>query len=87
MKDYFEHLEETPEAIQVIAERTNENWDMDSYDACEALMEELKEHGWTCDYGLDGVPFGLQPITKEDSYERQVVAHNYGQALRSKYGC
>ena len=33
-----------------------------SYKGCAALVEALEQIGWTCDYGLDGMPIDLQPM-------------------------
>ena len=33
-----------------------------SYKGCADLIEALETIGWTCDYGLDGLPIELQPL-------------------------
>ena len=34
-----------------------------SYKNCENLVKELEAIGYTCDYGLDAVPFDLKKIS------------------------
>lgn len=60
MVDLFENTNELPKEVRTILE----NWDFDfpSYENCQKLVDELNKVGYTCDYGLDGVPYGLSPI-------------------------
>lgn len=36
-----------------------------SYDTCNNLIKELEQVGYTCEYGLDGIPYELQTMKKE----------------------
>jgi hypothetical protein len=78
MQNYFEILADfdtLPEAQQSELRQVNDlindpdaSWaevmqgDSD-YQGCADLVEALEKIGWTCDYGLDGQPIDLQPLT------------------------
>ena len=59
MTDLFEQLGTLPAEVQRIIEKFG---DTNDYSECEKLRSELKKHGYTCEYGLDGVPYNLAPI-------------------------
>lgn len=61
MKDLFEHYEELPPTIQHILEQFEED-EGDLYGKCRELEQTLKPHGYTFDWGLDGVPFNLRKL-------------------------
>ena len=65
MKDLFEYPELIPENIQAIMDSADE--DKDPYKECERMLEEMNELGYTFEYGLDGVPFGLTKLENSDS--------------------
>jgi hypothetical protein len=59
-KDLFNTPELLPQEVRDIIEKYEE---MDTcYEMCRNLIEELEPHGYTCDYGLDGIPYELQKI-------------------------
>lgn len=60
MKDLFEHYEEMPNHIAAIVNRFLKK--ELSYDACEQLVCELEQEGYTCEYGLDACPFNLKKV-------------------------
>ena len=76
--DYFEVLadfDNLPDNIQAkllpvyeVINAPDETWtpiiqEGDSnYKGCADLIEALETIGWTCDYGLDGLPIELQPL-------------------------
>lgn len=59
MKDLFEHYNELPPKALTLIEGLD---DALSYKDCEALVKELNNLGYTCEYGLDGIPYNLQKI-------------------------
>lgn len=60
MKDLFETYEVLPKEVQLVLEK-HQNDDAE-YDNCEELIKDLNEVGYTCDYGLDGVPYDLKKL-------------------------
>ena len=57
--DLFDHQETLPDEVQAILSKYS---DIESYLECEMLKLELETVGYTCDYYLDGIPFGLKKI-------------------------
>ena len=60
-EDLFNTPEILPQEVRNIIERYEE-MDTCCYTMCEWLIKELKPHGYTCDYGLDGIPYELTTI-------------------------
>jgi hypothetical protein len=58
--DLFETLENLPSEVQIILKEFSEM--ENTYDNCVALVNELNLVGYGCDYGLDGIPYDLQPL-------------------------
>jgi hypothetical protein len=59
-QDLFETPELLPEEVRSIIEKYEE---ADTcYKMCQSLIEELEQVGYTCDYGLDGIPYELTKI-------------------------
>lgn len=58
--DLFEHYETLPNEVTAILDKycTGDN----SYENCNNLITELNAIGYTCDYGLDGDPYGLKVL-------------------------
>lgn len=54
----FSNYELLPDHIEKIINSYNEN--KDPYKECRRLLKELKPHGYTFEYYLDGVPFNLK---------------------------
>jgi len=52
--DLFEYPELIPENINAIIDKYGE---FGSYDLCNQFKKEIKTVGYTCDYGLDGIPY------------------------------
>jgi hypothetical protein len=63
MKDLFETPELIPNEVQAVLDTFNE--DADSYQELSRLVSELEPLGYTFDYYLDAVPYGLRPIGVE----------------------
>ncbi len=59
-QDLFETLENLPSDVQIILKEFSEM--ENTYDNCVALVNELNLVGYGCDYGLDGIPYDLQPL-------------------------
>ncbi len=60
MDDLFETPDLLPIEVKAILDKYSA---MDeTYENCEALVSELETVGYTCDYGLDGVPYQLEKI-------------------------
>lgn len=61
--DLFQYYELMPENVSatfnMYYEMNDNEW---SYDSLSKLQSELKELGYTFDYGLDAEPYGLRPI-------------------------
>lgn len=62
--DLFDHVDTLPQEVQEVLEKHSsmEN----SYEDCNKLIVELEAVGYTCDYGLDGVPYDLKQINLVD---------------------
>ena len=58
--DLFEYPELIPDVINDIIESYNE--DADLYKECRRMLKEMNKHGYTFEYGLDGVPYDLRKI-------------------------
>ena len=58
--DLFDDYDKLPPHIKDIIEKYSE-CDND-YKTCERFIAELKENGYTADYGLDAIPFDLKKI-------------------------
>lgn len=57
MKNLFEHYEELPQKVQDILLK---HMSCEDYNGCEKLVKELESVGYTCDYGLDAIPYDLR---------------------------
>jgi len=60
--DYFEHPVAMPIQLQQITESFAARDDDDPYQVCKEFLREVEAIGWTFDYGLEGVPYGLRPM-------------------------
>jgi hypothetical protein len=58
MKDLFEIPELIPDEVGLILETLEEG----SYDDIERILKEIKPLGYTFEYYLDAVPYGLRKI-------------------------
>lgn len=58
--DLFEQVDTLPHGVQaIITEYDSEDT---NYENCKELIKALNHFGYTCDYGLDGVPFDLKIV-------------------------
>ena len=63
--DLFGHQEFVPSHIRDIISKYDEQSEESGtnlYLLCQHLIEELEQNGYTADYGLDGIPFGLKKL-------------------------
>lgn len=55
--DLFENYETLPnEVLEIIS---NFDYLNTNYKICEKLVEDLNKAGYTCEFGLDAIPFNL----------------------------
>ena len=59
-KDLFDYYDELP--IEVTDVLNKYSFMEENYYTCQELVAELETIGYTCDYGLDGVPYGLKKM-------------------------
>ena len=70
MKDLFNHIDKLPTMVREIVLAYGEKLDDSSdYKTLEEFMDALHPHGYTFDYGLDGVPQNLRRSRYIDIYE------------------
>jgi hypothetical protein len=62
-QDLFNTPELLPQKVKDILAKYEEMGT--SYDTCNNLIKELEQVGYTCEYGLDGIPYELQTMKKE----------------------
>lgn len=62
MEDLFGCLDTLPEEVQEVVNLYYPLYPPFDYESCEILVNKLNEVGYTCDYGLDGVPFNLTKL-------------------------
>lgn len=61
--DLFDDWEMLPaDVTSVLLKHQSNDQDSYTYVECEALVKDLEKIGYTCDYGLDAIPFGLKKI-------------------------
>jgi hypothetical protein len=60
MNDLFETPELLSIDVQAILEKYS-NKDF-NYNNCSDLVDELEEVGYTCEYGLDAIPYDLRKL-------------------------
>jgi hypothetical protein len=59
-QDLFNTPELLPQKVKDILAKYEEMGT--SYDTCNNLIKELEQVGYTCEYGLDGIPYELTTI-------------------------
>jgi len=65
--DLFEDYEDQPEEVSAILSKYE--LEDNDYDVLEQLLSELKEIGYTFEYGLDGEPYDLRKIGQKGKSE------------------
>ena len=62
--DLFLDWENLPTDVLAVLTKHQSNEDeMYTYNQCEALVKDLEAIGYTCDYGLDAIPYGLKKVS------------------------
>lgn len=70
--DLFEDQTGLPDGIrQLVSDYSEilETGDIDGYQACHDFLKEAQELGYTFEYGLDGVPYGLR-LASDDELQK-----------------
>jgi len=57
-QDLFKHYETLPQEVREIIDWFNTR-KISSYHNCNLLVEKLNSVGYTCEFGLDAIPFNL----------------------------
>jgi len=61
--DLFEYRDEMPYKVKVIVDRYEDEYGEDiSYQSLLDMQKEVENVGYTFDFGLDSMPYGLRPI-------------------------
>ena len=71
MVDLFETPEVLPKEVQAILEKYSQS-DF-NYEQCNYLVDELEQVGYTCEFGLDAIPYDLKKIIKEPKFYQAVL--------------
>jgi hypothetical protein len=72
--DLFENPEDIPAAVtQLIEKHFGPSGDDFSIESCASFVEDLRLVGFSCDYSLDGIPFGLVEVALEQASGGQDV--------------
>lgn len=58
--DLFENTHLLPKEVRKIIQSYEEL--EFNYERCEQMLQELKPHNYTFEYGLDGIPFNLKEL-------------------------
>lgn len=60
VEDLFDNYDALPNEVKAVLEKHSE---MDNtYENCDKLISDLNEIGYTCDYGLDAIPYELKKL-------------------------
>lgn len=74
MVDLFEDYDNIPQKIQVILDKYADDFEEGNYEGLAKALKEVEKNGYTFDYYLDGVAYGLRPknvkITDLKGYEQ-----------------
>jgi hypothetical protein len=70
-EDLFEHYEMLPIEVKEILDKHSN--DDPTYENCRELDKDLGKVGYTCDYGLDGIPYDLRNKKSIRVYELNPV--------------
>lgn len=63
MKDLFDHREELSKEVNAALDKFEKSdGEIDAYQACRLLEDELYPLGYEFDWGLDGIPSDLREL-------------------------
>jgi hypothetical protein len=79
-EDGFENIDDLPKKVQKLVSKLMMSWDDDGvdYKYLHKMLDEFEAIGWTFDFGLDGVPYGLRPKGDQDIEETE-IHYNHDQ--------
>jgi hypothetical protein len=79
-EDGFENIDDLPEEVQELVGKWSELETTD-YRELKKMQDEFEAIGWTFDFGLDGIPYGLRPKGDEsdEDLEETEVSYNHDQ--------
>jgi hypothetical protein len=80
--DLFEQYETLPQEVQDVLMKYCDG--DNSYKKCRALIKALKPHGYTCEYGLDGQPYGLKQIEGLTTYQMFIAWKASDNVIRTE---
>jgi len=83
-EDLFENIESLPTEVQEVLNRYS--GEDETYENAEALLSELQPLGYTFEYGLDAVPYGLKKVEviSEDNRPIEVDIAEYIMQQRAE---
>jgi len=67
-----------PDPVKNIVDSWDE--DMELYTEAKRIRRELEDIGWTCEYGLDGMPYDVKPKKKLEMTKEQIL-DKYGEVV------
>ena len=76
-EDGFENIDDLPEEVQELVGKWSELETTD-YRELKKMQDEFEAIGWTFDFGLDGVPYGLRP-KGDQGIEETEINYNHDQ--------
>ena len=83
MVDLLEQYETLPQDLQDFIVSKGE---VRGYKECDEFIAELKKFGYTCDYGLDGEPYGLRKLPNLDTYRAFIDWKASDNVIKTKEG-
>jgi hypothetical protein len=76
-EDGFENIDDLPEEVQELVGKWSELETTD-YRELKKMQDEFEAIGWTFEFGLDGVPYGLRPMS-DQGIEETEIHYNHDQ--------
>lgn len=61
-KDLFDDYDNLPKELKTIFDKYTDDCLYNPYETVKKILNECETIGFTFDYGLDAIPFGLRPI-------------------------
>jgi len=84
--DLFEERDGMPYQVQEVLERYEDEYGEDiTYEALLQMQEDMENVGYTFDYGLDAIPYGLRPIGVEITQLRDYDDDEYANGGMIKW--
>lgn len=70
-EDLFENWEKLPPSVMKILDKYT---DAEGYTDLDAMLSEMNEEGYTFEYGLDAVPYGLKKMAKGGGVNERIIS-------------